>query len=171
MLEVLSKAYVKQYGVNAVIARLGHVYGSTPFPPDTAIYEFINNALSGQNIQLNFSNLPRRDNIYVDDAVSGLFTILESGKAGEAYNISSGGELGNFASVDEIAETIASVSNEEFDNKIKVIYKDENDLPRKPGIMLNTNKLRLLGWKLGNSLADGFRDTLLKQKIIMSDLS
>jgi nucleoside-diphosphate-sugar epimerase len=164
MSEVMARAYAKQYGVDAVIARFGWVYGATCYPPETALFEFINNALQCEDIRFKSSGQSRRDNIYIDDAVSGLFTVLEKGKAGEAYNISSGGQLGNFAAIDEIAEIIAEVSSKELSNKIKVIYESPQTQSRKPGIMLDTGKLESLGWKPSVGLYDGLRSTILRQR-------
>lgn len=70
MSEVISRAYSKQYGLDIVIARLSTVYGNT-FLNRKRLFEFINRALSGENITLRDSGVARRDNIYIDDAVSG----------------------------------------------------------------------------------------------------
>ncbi|MCL2792128.1 MAG: NAD(P)-dependent oxidoreductase [Spirochaetaceae bacterium] len=164
MTEVIARAYVKQYNVDAVIARLGWVYGATLYPPETAMFEFINNALRCEDIRFKSSGMPRRDNIHVDDAVSGLFTLMENGEAGDAYNISSGGALGNFAAIDEIAEIIAKVSCEELSNKIKVIYESQPAQSRKPGIIMGNSKLGALGWKPTVGLYEGLKNTVLGQK-------
>jgi len=164
MAEVMARAYVKQYGADAVIARFGWVYGAASYPPETALFEFINNAIRREDIRFKSSGQPKRDNIYIDDAVSGLFTVAEKGAAGEAYNISSGGELGNFAAIDEIAEIIAETSGKELSNKISVIYESPAaGQPRKPGVLMKNDKLKALGWELKTSLADGIRAVLLEQ--------
>jgi nucleoside-diphosphate-sugar epimerase len=163
MAEVIARAYARQYNVDAVIARLGWVYGATLFPPETALYEFINNALLCKDIRIKNSDSPKRDNIFIEDAVSGLFTILENGEKGEAYNVSSGGEYNSFSAIDEIAEIIAKISNEVLSNKIKVIYESPKNQTRKPGVILDNSKLKSLGWKLRNGLYDGIKNTMIKQ--------
>jgi nucleoside-diphosphate-sugar epimerase len=160
MVEVIARSYVKQYNIDAVIVRPSYVYGSTYYPPNTAIYEFISKALSGNDILLNSSGLGRRDNIYIDDVISGLLTVLDKGQTGEAYNISSGSELGNFAAIDEIAEKIAIISN------ISVRYKEIKNTLRLPGIILDNGKLKALGWDIAFSLDDGINKMLSKQKKI-----
>jgi len=163
MSEIIAKAYAKQYSIDIVIARLSTVYGATLFPPETAFFEFINNALLCKDIYIKNADLPKRDNIYIDDAVKGLFTILEKGKTGEAYNISSGGRFDNFSSIDEIAEIIAKITNEVFKKEIKVIYESPKSQFRKPGIILDNRKLESIGWKLSIGLYDGLKNTILKQ--------
>lgn len=111
MAEVLTRSYINEKGVDAVIVRPSYVYGDCVCASETAFYSFLEKAWRGENIILNKSGLGRRGNIFVDDVVSGLLTVARKGISGEAYNISSNGELGNFAAIDEIAEIVAKVAN------------------------------------------------------------
>ena len=155
MAEVIARSYAKQYGIKAIIARFSTVYGPTRNVPDTAFYEFIRKSIDGEDITVNSSSVPRRDNIYVDDAIEGLLCVALSGKTGEAYNISSGGELGNYAAVDEIAKVAARVAGKGS----KVLYKTEKE-PKKGGMTLNNEKLKSLGWSLGYSMERGIAETI-----------
>ena len=153
MCEVLAQAYVKQYGVDAVVARFSTVYGPTKNIPNTAFYSFVQKALKGEDIVLNGVGLPPRDNIYVDDAIKGLLTIADKGMIGEAYNISSNCELGNFMPVDDIAKTIQTVAEREFGIHMSVIVPPFKK--RQPGLFLDNTKLSQLGWSLKYSMIDG----------------
>ena len=160
MIEVLASAYYRQYGVDSVIARIGYVYGYSKSKPDTAFYEFINEAVSGQNIVLNNSGMGRRDNIHVDDVVNGLMLIASSGASTEAYNISSNGDLGNFKAIDEIAAIMAdSVNRMRTDRTVNAVVKPMEG-KRKPGMKLDNSKLKALGWNVGVSLEDGIYKTI-----------
>lgn len=162
--EVIANAYIRQFGCDAVIARLSTVYGETVFHPDTAFFQFIDSAISKKNILINVSGIGRRDNLYIDDAIDGLILVALRGKTGEAYNVSSNGELGNFAAVDEVARIILHesdsirVSSERLG--LKVEFKDGGINYRKPGLRLDNNKLKSLGWSVKTSLTDGIRKTL-----------
>jgi len=172
MVEVIAQAYNKQYGIDIVIARFSTVYGYAKFPASNAFNEFIANALSGNNIILQSRGLPRRDNIYIDDAISGLFRVSLYGGCGEAYNISSNGELGNFVAVDEIAEVIlALVNNSNKGMKsggIKVLYRVNEGKQRRAGLMLNNSKLKKLGWNMSVELTEGIKRTLAYYKQAMN---
>lgn len=160
MAEVIARSYYKQYGVDVKIARFSYLYGYTKQAPSTAFYEFINKSLQGENLLLNSNGAPRRDNIYVDDAIDGLLCLCEKGNAGESYNISSGGDKGNYAAIDEIAFTIASVANNCVkDANIKVSFREESQ-SRKSGMILDNAKMRALGWEIRYSLCEGIEKTL-----------
>ena len=153
MCEVLAQAYIKQYGIDAVIARFSTVYGPTKNIPNTAFYSFIQKTLRGEDIVLNGVGLPLRDNIYVDDAINGLLTIAAKGITGEAYNISSNCEMGNFMAVDEIATTIQTAARNEFGKIVNVLVPSFKT--RQAGIVLDNSKLHQLGWQIKYSIIDG----------------
>ena len=162
MSEVLALSYCRQYDIDVVIARLSTVYGYTRFPPNTAFYEFIKKALNNENIVLKSSGLPRRDNIYIDDAVNGLLLICKKGTTGDAYNISSNGDLGNFVAVDEIAETVAKVANYEYGKAVKVKYENTLKQNRGAGVKLDNEKLKGLGLEVELSMEKGIIETIFK---------
>lgn len=164
MIEVIAQSYKKQFDIDFVAARLSTVYGSTRLIPNTAFFEFIRKGIKGENILINSSGSPKRDNIYIDDVIRALFIICEKGISGEAYNISSNQEKGNYLAVDEIASVIAEVSNKYYNRtldseKISVILKD-NDSKRSPGLILNNKKLKSLGWNLEVSFREGIKKTI-----------
>lgn len=160
MSEVIAQAYVHQHGQDVVIARLSTVYGDTIFRPDTAFFEFMRKASAGEEILLNSSGIGRRDNIYINDATEALLCIALKGKCGEAYNVSSNGEAGNYVAVDEIAEKIVRLAREEYGSKATVTYKEGKTEKRRPGLKLSNEKLKKLGWSLNCSMEQGLRETL-----------
>jgi len=155
MSEVIAKSYVKQYGVDAVIARFSTVYGPTRNVPDTAFYEFVKKSIAGEDIIVNSNAAPRRDNIYVNDAIDGLITITLQGESGESYNISSNGELGNYAAVDEIAQITANSSGKGS----RVCFREVLSL-KKVGLKLDNTKLKALGWYVKYNIEEGIWETI-----------
>lgn len=163
MIEVIANAYHKQFNVDIIIARFSYVYGYSINPAKTAFYEFINKAMNGEDLTLNKSNLPRRDNIYVDDAVRGLLHLCEFGTSGDTYNISSNGDWDNYAAIDEIAESIVRGANKINGTNIKVIYKSD-ERERLEGLRLDNTKIKSTNWRIMNALDDGIIQTLLNYK-------
>ena len=162
MAEVMAGAYHAQYGVDVLIVRIAYVYGYAKHKPNTAFYEFINKALEGSDIVINNSGMGKRDNIYVEDVVDALLLLLQKGISGESYNISSNGDNGNFKAIDEIADIIVRVANKELAEdkiqlKIAAEYKE-----RKPGLRLDNQKLKSLGWSPQFGLEAGIREILIR---------
>lgn len=151
--------WVNEYP-RTIIARFSYIYGPVPYMPNTAFYEFINKAERGEDITLNNSDIARRDNIYVEDAVRGVVLIAEKGISGESYNVSSNGDLGNFKAVDEMAQIISHQINETLNFKTQVKYLSEKSENRKPGICMDNNKLKQLGWNIEYSIEQGIKETI-----------
>lgn len=159
MIEVMANAYVKQYGLDVVRIRIAYVYGFSKCPPKTAFYEFIRKAIENKPITLNNSGMARRDNIQVDDVVSALILLAEKGVSGEVYNISSNGDGGNYAAIDEIAELIAQSANQVL-NGYSVTAVIPAAQTRAAGFKMDNCKLKKLGWEIKCPLKDGIRKTV-----------
>ena len=160
IVEVIAKSYHKQYELETVIARIAYAYGYTKFAPQTAFYEFIKKAINGEDIVLNNPQIPRRDNIYADDIVSGLLLLAENGISGESYNLSSNGEEDNFKGMDEMANIIVDCVNKKLGKNTRVIEPENKN--RKPGTMLNNSKIKSLGWKVNTDIVTGIEKTVEK---------
>ena len=92
--DMLVRAWVRSYGVNATISNCSNNYG-----PYQHIEKFIprqiTNVLTGRRPKLYGSGANVRDWIHVDDHNSAVWRILEKGQIGQTYLISSEGERDN----------------------------------------------------------------------------
>ena len=155
--ELLTRSYVNEYGVNAVIARLPSVYGPTMLKTDSKAHaQFIMNALKGENIVLKSKGESKRTYCYVIDVASALFCILCAGQNGDIYNISNEKSV---ASIAEVAKTCAKIAG------TKVVFDLPDEVEAKGfsqpnNCILNNSKLRDLGWYVNFSLKDGLVETL-----------
>ena len=155
--ETLCNAYYRTYGLDFVIPRLSRCYGPTALPTDSkALSQFINKAKAGENIVLKSEGKQKYSYTFVTDAVSGILFTLINGKSGEAYNIKSDE---SDITLRELAEILADFA------KSNVVF----ELPKaqeKAGYstatkaMLDTAKLRQLGWKSRVSITEGLKCTL-----------
>lgn len=138
--EALCQSYKNQFGVEIVIARLARVFGADKKVDTKAFSQFMDKAVAGENIVLKSKGNQRFSYCYVADIATGIFTLLTSGVNGDVYNISDeddGMTLGGYA------EFIASLSG------MKVEYQIEDDAAASKAsfALLDTNKIRALGWK------------------------
>ena len=166
MAEVIARSYQNTFDIDYVICRLSTVYGPSKNPTNTAFFEFIEKSKNGGVITIRDKFGPKRDNIYLDDAVTGVFFAAAKGKSGEAYNVSSNGELNNFLSVSEISLLISKISNDVLHNQNLVTVKFEKKTVNNQdwGIILNNHKLKSLGWNVNYSYSDGLKAIFRKIK-------
>ncbi|HIH69036.1 dTDP-glucose 4,6-dehydratase [Methermicoccus shengliensis] len=145
-------AYVRTYGLHAMITRCTNNYGPYQFPekliPKTVIRASMNLKVpiygTGKNV---------RDWIYVLDHCEAIDLVMREGEKGEIYNISSGEEKTNL----EVVKTI-----------LDLIGKDESLIEfveDRPGhdirYSLDSSKIREeLGWKPKHSFKEGIRKTV-----------
>ena len=156
--ETLCTGYAAQYGVDALAARLCHVYGPTFTASNSrADAQFLRKALAGEDIVLKSAGSQVRSYCYVADAVRALMTILAVGEKGQAYNVANRRSV---VSIREYAETLAQLAG------VSVTF----DLPpeteragytRITRAVLNPAKLEALGWTPAYDLREGLAEALM----------
>jgi dTDP-glucose 4,6-dehydratase len=140
-------AYVRTYGLNAVITRCTNNYGMYQFP-EKLIPKAIIRAKMDIKIPIYGTGKNVRDWIYVEDHCGAISLVLDKGKKGEIYNISSGEEKTNQEVVSEILRIMDKSNLIEF-------VEDRPGHDIRYG--LNSSKIRRLGWKPENSFKEGIR--------------
>ena len=161
MCEVIASAAHRTMGLDVVICRFSTVFGRPLNPTNTAFSEFLELASKGLPISVEKRYGPKRDNIYIKDAIYGLLCASAYGKSGASYNISSNGMLGNFLSVGEIAIAIAHHANRILHGSDRVVVRFGNEaFESDSGILLDHSSLRELGWSLSYSFEKALTDTL-----------
>lgn len=155
--ETLCAAYAKQYGVEAVVARLCHTYGPCFTETDNRVYaQFIRNVARGQDIVLKSQGAPYRSWLYVVDCVAALLFVLLQGKSGEVYNVAN--EESNI-SIRQLAETIARIAG----RKVVFDLPPSEGQPTPPPItkaVFDTAKVEALGWAPAYSIEEGLSSTI-----------
>lgn len=155
--EAICQAYRKQYGLDISIARFTRTYGPNLLISDSkAMSQFLKNGMKNENIVLKSNGEQYYSYTYVADAVSGLITVMLLGENGEAYNIA---DEKSDATLREVAEFIANRSG------TKVVYEIPEEIERSgfsvvTKARLNSEKLKMLGWKVKYSIEDGIERTL-----------
>lgn len=154
--EALCASYAAQYGVQAVVARLCHVYGPTFTPSNSrADAQFLRKALAGEDIVMKSAGSQVRSFCYAADAVGALLVLLERGEAGQAYNVANRDSV---ASIRKYAETLADIAG------VKVAFEAPPDVEkagytRVTRAVLDPAKLEKLGWKPRYGLRAGLEET------------
>ena len=84
--DLLVRAYLKTYGLPAVITRCSNNYGPYQFP-EKLIPLIISNAMENAELPVYGDGLNVRDWIYVDDHCGAIDAVLHRGRPGAIYNI------------------------------------------------------------------------------------
>lgn len=155
--ETLCVSYASQYGIDALIARLCHVYGPYFTESDNRVYaQFLRNVLNDEDIVMKSTGAQFRSWCYVVDCVSALFFILLKGNSCEAYNVAD--ELSNI-SIRELAELTSSMAGKKvlIDLPSNMEKKGYNVVRKS---VFSTAKLEQLGWRPETHIQEGIRKTI-----------
>ena len=149
------KIYHDVYGINTMVFRVTNSFGPREqiIPSKNAINYLIHNAFKGNTVTLFNRGKFFRDLIYVSDVVSGIKTIMNKGKSGELYWISSGKKIWFY----ELANLLGKLTN----CKVKFVttprYAKKTDVGN---FVVDNSKLRKLGWAPKTSVEIGIKKTL-----------
>lgn len=154
--ETLCACYAAQYGAQAVVARLCHVYGPTFTPTNSrADAQFLRNALNGEPIVMKSAGSQVRSWCYVADAVSAILTLLRRGEAGQAYNV---GNRAAVCSIREYAQTLAELGGVSLRFELPPAL-EQSGYTRITRAVLNPAKIEALGWSPRFDLRTGLEHT------------
>ena len=156
--ETMCLSFKEEYGLNVKIARLAHTYG-----PGMSIYDgrvqadFLKNVFHDEDIVLKSEGTAVRTYTYISDAVSAIYRILLSSDE-MVYNI---GNESCKVSIRQLAETLVDIYPEK---RLKLVFDipkggTKGTAPYTLGI-LNSEKIRSIGWDPKHGVKDGFKRTL-----------
>lgn len=150
--DAMVMGYSRTYGLDASITRCTNNYGPFQFP-EKLIPKTIIRASKNLRIPIYGSGKNIRDWIHVEDHCRAIEAVLNSGKAGEIYNISSGDEKTNI----EIVNSILSRMNKDCTNIEFVEERPGHDIR----YSLDSSKIRKeLNWEPFIRIDQGLEDTI-----------
>ncbi|NQE05080.1 dTDP-glucose 4,6-dehydratase [ANME-1 cluster archaeon GoMg1] len=143
-------AYVRTYGLNAVITRCTNNYGPYQFP-EKLIPKAIIRAKMDMKIPIYGRGKNVRDWIYAKDHCEAINLVLKKGERGEIYNISGGEERTNVEVVNEILSIMDKTDLIEF-----VEDRPGHDIR----YSLDSSKIRELGWTPKHWFKEGLKESV-----------
>ena len=155
--ETLCAAYAKEYGVEAVILRPGHVYGPTATPADNrASSQFPRDVKAGLDIVMKSPGAQLRSYCYVLDCAGAVLTAMLLGEVGHAYNISNRNSV---VTIRQMAQAFADAAGR------KLIFENATDAEQSSynlmdNSALDAKSLENLGWRGLFDLREGVEATL-----------
>jgi dTDP-glucose 4,6-dehydratase len=144
-------AYVRTYGVDALVTRGANTYGPRQYP-EKFLPLFITNAFDGDPLPVYGDGKQRREWLHVEDHCAGIELALRSGRAGEIYNVG-GQERENM----DVVRRILDLTGASPDLVRHVADRPGHD--RRYSV--DSSKLRDLGWEPAHSFdATGLAETV-----------
>ena len=150
--DMLMLAYHRTYGLHVTITRCTNNFG--PYQHlEKLIPKTIVRALRDLPIPIYGSGMQVRDWIYVSDHCEALRTVLEAGRPGEIYNISSGNEIPNLKIVESMLQIMG---------KPRTLIEFVEDRPGHDiRYSLNSERLRSqTGWRPRHSFQKALEETV-----------
>ena len=158
--ETMCVTWHHQFGVPVKIVRPAHTYGPGLALDDGRVFaDFVANIVRGENIVLKSAGTARRAFCYLTDATLAFFTVLLRGQNTHAYNVTN---ENCEVSVVELAHLLVGLFPEKH---LSVRFAQGSVQPGyipskiERGV-LDTTKIRALGWSPTTSLEAGFRKTV-----------
>lgn len=149
--EMLCHAEYKTFGTPIIITRSSNNYGPRQ-NKEKLIPLFITNLIQDKKVPLYGSGKNIRNWIHVNDNCDAIFTIMNSGKIGEIYNIGGDVECSNL----NITELLLKNLNKNY-NFISYV---QDRLGHDFRYSLNSEKTKKLGWKCNYDFEDGVVQTI-----------
>ena len=155
--ETMLATYKQEYGISYCGVRLCHTLGpGVALDDGRGFAEFMDCVLKNEDIVLHSDGGAMRTYTYVADAVNAMFLIMDKGEDA-FYNVAN---ENNLISIRDLAETLVTLLP---DRTCKVRFSEEaaklQYLPFKLAI-LDTSKVRELGWKPKTDIKTMFKWTL-----------
>ncbi|MBV9369252.1 MAG: dTDP-glucose 4,6-dehydratase [Frankiales bacterium] len=151
--DLIARSYFVTHKMNVSITRCTNNYGPYQYP-EKVIPLFVTNLLDGHQVPLYGDGLNIRDWLHVDDHCRGIQLVVESGRAGEVYNIGGGVELTNR----ELTEKLLDATGRDWDTFVQYV-EDRKGHDRR--YSLSDDKIREeLGYEPKVEFAGGLAETV-----------
>ncbi len=109
-------SFYKTYNIPAIIIRPSNVFGERQFP-EKFIPLSIMKLLKGEKIPIYGNGKQKRNWIYQEDAIRGIYLIYKKGKIGEEYNLPGNIEIENI----KVAEMLCEISGRDKKTAIEFV--------------------------------------------------
>ncbi len=154
----LCQAYRKEYGLDYISAMPTNLYGpgdnfdlnTSHVLPALIRKAHEAKAMGARKIEIWGTGSPRREFLHVDDLADACTMLLKSYTGDEHVNVGSGEDV----TIMELAEVVKGAIG--FEGEIVTDITKPDGTPRK---LMNSEKLRAMGWRPSISLTDGVAGT------------
>jgi CDP-glucose 4,6-dehydratase len=155
--DLIAAAFVETFNLPVCITRCGNFYGGGDLNFNRLVCGTIRSVVHGQPIVIRSDGTPKRDYIYIKDAVTAYCTLAEEMEAlnvfGEAFNFSTGKPM----SVLEVTTLLLKLM-EKSDHPVKMLNQSRGEI--KDQYLSISKAESILNWSPHYSLEAGLRETI-----------
>ncbi|KPJ58406.1 MAG: sugar dehydratase [Deltaproteobacteria bacterium DG_8] len=155
--DLIAYSFFNTYKLPISITRCGNFYGGGDLNFNRLVCGTIRSVLHNKPLIIRSDGTPKRDYIYIKDAVNGYITLAENlenlNLSGEAFNFSGGKQLSVLDMTDKILEIMG-----EKDYPIKILNKSRGEI--KDQYLSIEKAKKVLNWAPHYSLEDGLKETI-----------
>ena len=151
--DCLVRAYFHTFHMPVLTTRCSNNYGPYHFP-EKLIPLFVTNLIEGKKVPLYGDGLNVRDWLYVEDHCDAIWTVLNRGTFGEAYNVGGNNEITNRV----ITETLVREMGKRWDDVVTYVT-DRPGHDRRYAIDATKIK-RELGWEPKHRFETAIKTTI-----------
>jgi dTDP-glucose 4,6-dehydratase len=157
--DMLVRAYMNTYRLNAVISNCSNNYGPHQHE-EKLIPKTIKNVIEGKKIPVYAKGENVRDWLHVNDHVAAIDAIFHEGKSGETYNIGSRNERQNIVIVNQICDIIDEIEGNAYSSRNSIEFTVDRPGHDYRYAIDPTKVLNETSWKWGIRFEDGLRETV-----------
>ena len=155
--DLIASAFVETFNLPVCITRCGNFYGGGDLNFNRLVCGTIRSVVHGQPIVIRSDGTPKRDYIYIKDAVSAYCTLAEEMEAlnvfGEAFNFSTGKPM----SVLDVTALLLELMGKS-DHPVKMLNQSRGEI--KDQYLSISKAESILNWSPHYSLEAGLRETI-----------
>jgi len=157
----LARAYVRTYGLPAIITNCSNNYGPYQLPEKLIPFMFLN-AVEGKPLPIYGDGQQVRDWLHVQDHCDGLWRALISGRPGDTYNFGGGVQASNLEMVQRICSHLDQLlpTSPSCPHASLIAFVADRPGHDRRYAMDSTKARTELGWGPAHTLEEGLRETI-----------
>lgn len=160
--DMLIFAWSRTYDIDYIIVRPTNNYGIGQYP-EKLIPSSIKRLILNEKIQLHDNGKPIRTWLHVEDTVSAIIKIINTGYKNEIFNISGGFECENYYTVKNLIDYFYEKEHSNINKFLDLSYNRKGQDIR---YSLDDSKLRAIGWEPKKYFLDELKNIVKFEKII-----
>lgn len=156
--DVISRSYLKSWGLPVGVTRLANVYGGGDLNDSRLIPEVVNAYLAGRQPQIRSDGSPQRDFLHVSDAVSGYLAIESAVKDGPGRGEALNAGTGVPRSVREVIAQIKAATGSDQEPDYLLDRNPDGEIDRQ---FVDASRLEsIAGWTPKMTFEDGIAEAV-----------